>query len=590
MNNTLLIGLSLVVILSISARLFGSWIKIPVIVPLLAIGVIAGESVTGLVKPNELLGDSLPPFAEITVALILFGGALGLRFSQLDPESRPAVLRLITLGVLITWGLGTLGVIVLIDSPSPIAVLIGAVIIVSGPTVVLPLLSFIGARGRVSTVLKWEGVMIDPIGAIIAVVVFGAVVAGDGPASFSIGELFLTFAAGLVAGIVFAVALMPLLGTHRLSGRDKTAATLMMVVGAFLAADLLFEDAGLFAAVVMGVVLANQARVNITYINEFKETLIPILLGILFVLLAANTDMADVIDLGLPGLALVAFLAFVVRPLVVLTTIGLPITWKERLFMMTMYPRGIVAAATAPVFGLALMQKKVEGADEIIPVAFFVVAGTILISSILGPLSAKLLGLSGEGKPSMLVIGAPDWAISLGKALQPAGTDIRYWTVDAAEAEKVERVGLMVSTDPIDPNSTELVSDLTDLSLIAVVTTNDLLNQLLAYDLAEALEPDQVYRVPDGEGAPTIVKNASRLITSDVGLDEVQRRVASGHEFVVFDSEADLPADAVPMMVMETSRALDRPELFFHCDRSESPRKRVRKVAALVPARDPDSA
>ena len=159
---------------------------------------------------------------------------------------------------------------------------------------------------------------------------------------------------------------MPILGTHRLSGRDKTAATLMMVVGAFLAADLLFEDAGLFAAVVMGVVLANQARVNITYINEFKETLIPILLGILFVLLAANTNMGDVIDLGLPGLALVAFLAFVVRPLVVLTTIGLPITWKERLFMMTMYPRGIVAAATAPVFGLALMQKKMEGAEEII--------------------------------------------------------------------------------------------------------------------------------------------------------------------------------------------------------------------------------
>ena len=187
-SNTLLIGLSLVVILSIFARLFGSWIKIPVIVPLLAIGVIAGESVTGLVKPNELLGDTLSPFAEVTVALILFGGALRLRFSQLDPESRPAVLRLITLGVLITWGLGTLGVIVLIGSPSPIAVLIGAVIIVSGPTVVLPLLSFIGARGRVSTILKWEGVMIDPIGAIIAVVVFGAVVAGDGPASSASGS------------------------------------------------------------------------------------------------------------------------------------------------------------------------------------------------------------------------------------------------------------------------------------------------------------------------------------------------------------------------------------------------------------------
>ncbi len=581
-SEAVLTGLALIVILSVLARLFGGWSNIPVIVPLLAAGVLVGESVAGIIDPKELLGDALTPFIQIVVALILFQGALGLRVSEFPREVRPAVLRLVTLGVLITWSLGSLGGIILLDLPVAIAVLVGAVLIVSGPTVVLPLLDFVRPPDRVRATLKWEGVVMDPIGALVAVVVFAGLSTENGLSVFSLEQFFLSAVVGIASGVVFALLLMPILATHRLSGRDKVAATLMMVVASFLVADLIFEDAGLAAALVMGIALTNQSKVNVTYINEFKETLIPILLGILFILLAATVDAGAVIDLGLPGLAFIAFLSFVVRPLAVLTTIGLPIPWKERLYMMTLSARGIVAAATAPVFGLFLVDKGVKGADQIFPVVFLVIAGTVLISSLLSPFVAKRFGLSGKSDPSLFVIGAPDWAISLAKALESAGSEVRFWTVDPDHFRKVEEAGLSVSDEPIDPRDPERLWGLSGVSLIAIATPSDPLNQVFAYELSQSLEPDQVYRVPGPDHGLKVVDNASRIIETGIGLDEIESRVRSGDEFVIFDGDDRLPTGAVPFVVIESTKSLGRAELFFHCDRPKSSSRRVRRVAALV--------
>ena len=582
-SESLLIGLALVVILSVIARLFGDIAKIPVIVPLLVIGVIAGTSVAGVIEPDKLLGDSLGPFIQIVVALILFEGALGLRFSQFPREARPAVLRLITLGVLVTWVLGSVGAVLILDLPTPIAVLVGAILIVSGPTVVLPLLSFVRPPERVREILKWEGVIMDPIGALVAVVVFAAVSSKNNLTVFSLEQFVLSLVVGVISGVLFALLLVPILGNHRLASADKVAATLMMVVAAFLAADLIYQDAGLAAALVMGMALANQSKVRVN-IDAFKEILIPILLGILFVLLAANIDIGDVIDVGLPGLAFVIFLAFLVRPLAVLTTIGIPISWKERLMMMTFSARGIVAAATAPLFGLALVNAKVEGADEIVPVVFLVIAGTVLISSILSPFFAKRLGMLGASDPSMLVIGTPGWAISLGKTLEAAGTPMRFWTVNQTDAQKAKDAGLTVSTKPIDPRDPDALVGVSGVSLIAIATSNDTLNELLAYDLSQEMEPDQIYRVRESGEAPTVVSNASRVIDAAIGVDEIEKRIDAGDEFVLFDSEDEIPEGGVPFVVVETTKTLDQPEVFFHCDRPKTPRRRQRRVAALVPA------
>lgn len=586
-TQALLIGLSLVVVLSVIARLFGGIANMPVIVPLLAVGVLAGISVTEIVEPEKLLGDAFSPFTQIVVALILFEGALGLRFDQFPKEVRPAVLRLITLGVLVTWGLGAVGAHFILDLPTQIATLVGAILIVSGPTVVLPLLDFVRPPANVRATLKWEGVIMDPIGAIVAVVVFASLSSKSGLSAFSIEQFALSVLVGVASGIVFALLLMPILGTHRITGRDKVAATLMMVVASFLVADLIFQDSGLAAALVMGIALANQRKVNMTYITEFKETLIPILLGILFVLLAANVEMGDVFDIGLPGLAFIAFLSFIVRPLAVLTTIGLSIGWKQRLYMMTFSARGIVAAATAPVFGLALTTRGVADADKIVPVVFMVIVGTVLISSVLSPMAGKFLGMAGKSDPSMLMVGGPDWTIALARALEKAGTDVRFWVVEEDRAEKVRQAGLQVSTKPIDPRNPDNLTGLNGVSLIAITTNDDAANQLLAYNLSDTLEPDQIYRVPSPPSALKIVENAGRVIETDVGFDEIDKRVESGQRFEVFDSGTPLPDGALPLVVLETKKGLNRPELFFYCDRPESPRRRSRRVAALVPGAAP---
>ena len=322
-----LLGLALVVVLAVGAQLLAARLTIPAILPLLLAGVLAGD-VTGLVEPHELLGDALAPSIQIAVGIVLFEGALGLRREELGGGVRGAVTRLVSVGALLTWALMALALILVLDLPRSIGILVGAILIVSGPTVVLPMLEFIRPVRSARALLKWEGILIDPVGAILAVVAFNALDFSGGDEALSLqGDFLETALAGGLCGALGALVLMPLLRAGWLPERQKVAATLMAVVAAFAAGDLLKDDAGLVATIVMGLVLANQRRVDIARIVEFKETLGAILLGILFVLLAAQVQVSDVVDLGWEGIAVVLIAVVLVRPLVVLAATartGLP--------------------------------------------------------------------------------------------------------------------------------------------------------------------------------------------------------------------------------------------------------------------------
>jgi NhaP-type Na+/H+ or K+/H+ antiporter len=579
----LLLGLCLVIVFSVLARLFGQWARIPEIVPLLVVGVLAGVSVTGLIDPAELLGDSLSPFVQIVVAIILFEGGLGLKREELGSGVRSAVARLMTLGVLITWVLATIAVMALFDLPRPISILIGAVLIVSGPTVVLPLLDFIGPPGRVRSVLKWEGILVDPIGAIIAVVVYGSLLDDAGDAAFNLIEIVFSLLAGGLAGVVVALALMPLLSTRRLAGRDKVAATLMAVVVAFGMADWVHPDSGLLAAIVLGVVLANQRRANVTYIYEFKETLVPILVGILFVLLAANVEISDVIDLGIPGLALVVLLALVVRPLAVLTTVGLPLDWRERALMATMAPRGIVAASTASAFGIVLVDRGVQGAEDLIPITFLVIAGTVVTSSILGPLVARVFGLSGSEAPAVLIVGAPAWSLPFAGALREAGAETWFWTPDAEEAERAREAGMTVSSEPLDLTGSETSGLFEGASAVILISPDDTMNDLLALQLAEILEADQVLRLDPGGGRTPVVRNAGTVFRpGGMNRGELGRVLAGGGRFEVLMAGAEEPPGAIPLAWLIKTRGMKRPE-FRLTPSGRMKRSGVLREVVLVP-------
>lgn len=542
-----LLGLSLVVILSVLARLSATWMRVPPIVPLLIVGVVVGISGLDLVDPEKLLGPSLSPVVQIAVGIILFEGALGLKREELASGVRGAVLRLITIGVVITWFVATVSIALLLDVPHPIAILIGATVIVSGPTVVIPILDFIAPKTRVRNVLKWEGILIDPIGAIIAVVVFGSFTNSEG-GRFEIAELFASLLVGGIVGIVAALAMMPVLGTKRLAGRDKVAATLMMVVAGFAVSDAILADSGLVATIVMGVALANQRRVRIDQVAEFKETLVPILVGILFVLLAANVDMGQVIDLGWKSFLVLAALIFVARPLAALALAGLPFSWRERAFFGSMAPRGIVAASTASAFGLELTERGVEGAEMIIPVTFMVIIGTVFYYALVSPPLARFLGLSGEHRPTLLLIGAPPWALNLSRGLIQAGADVKVWTESTDEAEAAAEHGLESFGGPLDPDDNSVGSPLENVSAVAVISEDDSLNQLLSFQMAEQLHANQVYRRRSpSDRAPIVNSEALELFHDGDHETEAQRRLSAGDPVSVVGPLAEIPEGAVPI-------------------------------------------
>src|SRR5215207_110633 len=284
--NEILFGLGLVLVLAVSSQLLARPLRVPAIVVLLPAGFLAGMA-TDEVHPDELLGPLYQPFVAIAVGVILFEAGLRLSLGELVPQVRKAVLRLVSWGVLATWLAITATVTLLYDDiDRGVALLIGAILVVSGPTVVLPLLAFIRPTRDVRSLLKWEGTLVDPVGALLGVLVFTGVSSGEG---WQPGEMVIDLAVG-------APALWLLLReVHRHEPRMVVPATLMVVVAAVVAADLIREDAGLLAAVLMGVVVGNQRSIDISRsLFEFEETLVQLLIGVLFVLVAASVSPDEV--------------------------------------------------------------------------------------------------------------------------------------------------------------------------------------------------------------------------------------------------------------------------------------------------------
>jgi NhaP-type Na+/H+ or K+/H+ antiporter len=383
----------------VGAQLLADAAAVPQIVTLLAIGVAVGPDALGIVDPDELLGTTLEPFVTLAVGVVLFDGALKLRHEDLGAGAWRAVVRLVTVGLLLSWAIVTLAVGVVLDIEWSIAVLIGATLTLSGPTVVGPLMHYVRPSGRIRAVLDWEGVLIDPLGAIVAVLVFQAVLAGE--TDIHIGDFFGTILTGIGFGLVAAAALVFLLRRTRAPIHLRATAMLAVVLVAVGAADAVYSDAGLVTAIVVGAAVARAEGVipegREVEFSVFGDTLVQLLIGVLFVMLAARVDLGAVADLGLAGLALIAVLILVQRPLgVAASTSRTVLTHRERIFAAGVMPRGIVVAATASAFQLSLVEAGVEDADQIVPVCFLVIAATVLVYGLGARPLARALDLTDE--------------------------------------------------------------------------------------------------------------------------------------------------------------------------------------------------
>lgn len=396
-SDQVLLGVGLTIVLAVGSQIVAGRLRIPALIVLLPVGFLAGAA-TDLVHPDRLLGPAFQPLVSLAVAVILYDAGLALDLRQLTGHARRVVVRLIVLGVPLTFALATLVAAPLLGLPRDAALMLGAILVVSGPTVVGPLLTFARPSDRVRRVLAWEGSLVDPVGAILGAVVFNVITArsSTGPAVQFLGSV----AIGLILGGAGIALLWLLLRVLRLGELLGTLAQLAAVIAVAAVGDVLRDDTGLITAIVMGLAASNLRFIDEPTRRPFLETLVQLILGLLFISISATVTPASLRHLVVPSLVLVALLVLVVRPLVgVLATLRTELSWPERWFVGWMAPRGIVAAATASTFSLTLIQLGVPGAERILPVTFIVIVATVTLYGLTAVPVARRLGVAQPTPP-----------------------------------------------------------------------------------------------------------------------------------------------------------------------------------------------
>ena len=400
-------------------------LKLPAILFLLLSGIMAGP-ILGWLDPQEMFGPLLMPLVSLAVALILFEGSLTLHLSQWR-EIGTVVRRMVTLGALSTWVVISAATHWLLGFDWLLAILFGTLTLVTGPTVIVPMLRVVRPKAAVANILRWEGIVIDPIGALLAVVVYSFIIAsaaGDG-----LSQSLLTFAGVILCGSAFGVAGGWLLGQvirHQwLPEYLHNLASLAAVLGIFIASNQVMHESGLLAVTLMGMWLANMKGVDVRQILHFKENLSVLLISGLFILLAARLDLTALLGLGPAVLALLLVIQLIARPLnVALSTWGSQLNWRERALLAWIAPRGIVAAAVSAIFAIRLDEAGHAGALLLVPLTFAVIIGTVVLQSATARPLARLLKVAEPAPSGFLIVGANAPARALGTALQQLGSRV----------------------------------------------------------------------------------------------------------------------------------------------------------------------
>ena len=394
----------------------------PAILFLLIMGIIIGPA-TGLLNPDLLFGDLLLPAVSLSVAVILFEGSLTLKFDDIK-ELRGVVRNLVTIGAVITWLITAYAAHHLLKFEINIALLFGAVVVVTGPTVIIPMLRSVRPNANISNTLRWEGITIDPLGALLAVLVFDFIVASQGDNAF--GHVALSFGRivliGAVLGFVFAEAIGFILRRHLIPEYLRSIFALTMVFVVYAVSDLIEHESGLLTVTIMGITLTNMKNTDIDDILDFKESLSVLLISVVFIVLAARIEFDQFIMIGWPGILVLASVMFIARPIAVfVSTLSSDLTFREKCLIAWIGPRGIVAAAVAAVFALRLDEAGYSEAELLVPLTFLIIIGTVIIQSATAKYIAHWLGVREPPPTGVLIIGAGNVARAVGKALQERG-------------------------------------------------------------------------------------------------------------------------------------------------------------------------
>ena len=538
------------VILGILAQWVAWKLKTPAILPLILIGLLFGPFSTLIsedggkwIEPiwngqNGLFpGESLYYFVSLAIAIILFEGGLTLRRSEVGVIGH-VIVKLISVGAAVTFFGAGLAAHFIYGFSWQISFLFSSLIIVTGPTVISPILRNIPLKKDISSILKWEGILIDPIGALVAVLVFEfiRVEGGQDFTQTALLEFAKILISGSIFGFAFANALAFLIKRNIIPHYLLNVFTLASVLGVFVLADIFAHESGLLAVVIMGMVMGNKNLPNIKELLYFKESLSVLLVSILFILLAANIEIEELLLIyNWKAVLLFGIVGFVIRPLgVVLSSLGSDLKINEIAFISWVGPRGIVAAGIASLFGLKLVQEGVEGAEYITPLVFMIVLFSVLLNAATARLFAQLVGVFIKNSEGILIIGASSISRLIGKYLQDNKRHVVLVDNNADNIKKARIMGLEAIVGSVYSDDLLDNIELNDVGYLMAITGNSDINRTAINKFKKQFGEKGSYRVISSDEMNDPEKNPPEGLFSQtddfIKLSDVSRRFPSIHE------------------------------------------------------------
>lgn len=551
--------LAAIVVLGILAQWFAWKTKVPAILPLIIIGLLVGPLSTYIThnhlkwiapiynpvtKHGLFPNDLLFAFVSLSIGIILFEGGMTLKIKEIKGIGS-ILIKMLFWGVVITVVGGSLLAHYIAGLNWTISVLFGALIIVTGPTVIAPILRNISLKRNVANILKWEGILVDPVGALIAILVFEFVIAGDGGEFFrehafqSFTKIVIT---GLSVGFSAAYLLKLLIKTDLIPEYLINVFTLALVLGVFVASDFMAEESGILSVVVMGMVIGNADIKHIKSILHFKESLTVLLISILFILLAANINIKDLEYIFNWNVALVfVLLIIVVRPLMVfISTYNSGLITNEKLFISWVGPRGIVAAGIASLFGMKLTGV-IPGAEYLTPLVFMVVMGTVLINASTAKWVAEKLGLSIDNPDGVLICGANKASRLISVYLNDKGKHVALVDQNKIAIQRAIDSGVEAfEVDIFDDDLSELV-ELNDIGYVLALTSSSDVNNFVMQKYENRFGKKGTYRLITTEEMKSgKIKNTEDIFSFKddyINLIEVARDYPSIYEISINSNE-----------------------------------------------------
>ncbi len=503
----------LTVLAGISAQVLAAYLKLPSIIILLIFGIALGSDSLGWLAPQSL-GVGLEVIVSLCVALILFEGGLSLELKEIGKVSG-SLRNLITIGTFITLIGGGLAAHWLGEFPWSIAFLYASLVVVTGPTVVTPLLKQVGATRKVSTLLEGEGVLIDPVGAILAVVVLDIILNGDTDPAFVVGGLLARLGIGaVIGGGGGALMALFLKKADFLSEELRNLVVLAGVWGLYGLAQSVRSESGLMATVAAGIVVRAISIPEERLLRRFKGQLTIFSVSVLFILLAADLSIASVFELGPGSVLTVLILMLVVRPINVwVCTWNSDLNWREKTFMSWISPRGIVSASVASLFAILLTERGINGGDSIKALVFLTIIMTVFAQGLTARAVARLLGVTSSSATGVVIVGCNALGLTIGRLFKDRGESVVIIDTDQAACEKAEAEGFSVYVGSALNGEILEEAGLSSIGTFLAVTNNGEVNSVIAERAQEEFQPPRVFAVLPRRESGEAAKNRGELRT-----------------------------------------------------------------------------